>query len=86
MVLNLGHWAKGTLHITGGTVIPITASTRINSLRRTAAAVASKNFFRLFIRLGEDVVPVIEVVELLRQLERMLGQRRPARWWRCTAR
>lgn len=32
-------------HITGGTVIPITSSTRINS-RRTTAAVASKKRFR----------------------------------------
>jgi hypothetical protein len=32
-------------YITAGTLIPITASTRVNS-RRTTATVASRNFFR----------------------------------------
>jgi hypothetical protein len=35
----------GECHITGGTLIPITANTRVKS-RRTTATVASRNFFR----------------------------------------
>ena len=59
-------------HITLGAPIPISSRLWI-SARRTIAAVASRNFSCL-VRFSEDVMPVIEVVELLRQLESMFGR------------
>ena len=47
----------------------------INSLR-TTAAVASSRAFLACVLFRQNVMLVVEVVELLRQLECVLGQRR----------
>ena len=60
-------------HITGGTVIPMAARTRISS-RRTTATVDSRNFLPALIRFAQDRIAVIEGVEKLRQLEGVLGE------------
>ena len=60
-------------HITGGTLIPIAARTRISS-RRTTATVANRNFFLPSIRFAQDRIAVIEGIEKLRQLKGMLGK------------
>ena len=60
-------------YMTGGTVIPMTASVRISS-RRTTATVANRKMFPLLVGFAEDGMTMVEGVEKLRQLEDVLGQ------------
>ena len=57
-------------YITGGASIPMSDKAAMSE-RRTTAAVARRKCFLCFIGFGEDMVLVVEVIEHLRQLERI---------------
>ncbi len=60
-------------YMASGLWIPSQFSTVVSS-RSATASVASRNVFRAGFFFGEDMVLVIEVLELLGQLERVLGK------------